>query len=248
MEKQFSAGFLLGILTKMMHSRVDNYAMPGLSSYLITEPSKERGCLRLFIAERDTWLWPITPHSHRFDLTSVVLRGTVWNTLFNYSAGGEPFVEIGQHLIGKFGEYDLNEGGTLGRFSHNTDKYEVGESYFMKHDQIHSIRFSAGAHVLVQEGPQKSESSTVLLPHVGGKTLNTMVLADWQFLTEEKMLKADQEKERQKQIELDQVKGLVIGMEEWECDKSPIGTCQYNSRKDPLHDQCVHCGAPEERK
>lgn len=34
----------------------------------------------------------------------------------------------------------------------------------------------------------------------------------------------------------------------WECEKSPIGLCIYNSYKDGAHDFCLICGDPEERK
>lgn len=36
--------------------------------------------------------------------------------------------------------------------------------------------------------------------------------------------------------------------ETWECEKSPVGTCVYNDRKDPMHDDCLFCHDPEERK
>lgn len=34
----------------------------------------------------------------------------------------------------------------------------------------------------------------------------------------------------------------------WDCEKSPIGFCEYLGDEDPAHDHCVHCGDPEERK
>ena len=40
----------------------------------------------------------------------------------------------------------------------------------------------------------------------------------------------------------------VIGT--WDCPKSPhdAGLCCYDHYKDPVHDCCVFCGQPEERK
>ena len=35
---------------------------------------------------------------------------------------------------------------------------------------------------------------------------------------------------------------------DWECPTSPIGVCSYNDNKDPIHDHCLFCGDPEERK
>lgn len=34
----------------------------------------------------------------------------------------------------------------------------------------------------------------------------------------------------------------------WECPESPVGTCMYDSVKDPAYDNCLICGEPYERK
>jgi hypothetical protein len=34
----------------------------------------------------------------------------------------------------------------------------------------------------------------------------------------------------------------------WGCKKSPTGLCFYNVDDDPVHDECLLCGHPEERK
>ena len=34
----------------------------------------------------------------------------------------------------------------------------------------------------------------------------------------------------------------------WDCDESPSKHCEYNTETDPMHDSCIYCGAPEERK
>jgi hypothetical protein len=39
---------------------------------------------------------------------------------------------------------------------------------------------------------------------------------------------------------------VTIG--DWSCDESPIEVCAYNDAEDPLHDECLFCGDPEERK
>jgi hypothetical protein len=36
--------------------------------------------------------------------------------------------------------------------------------------------------------------------------------------------------------------------EGWVCAESPTKRCQYNDELDPAHDDCIHCGQPEERK
>lgn len=34
----------------------------------------------------------------------------------------------------------------------------------------------------------------------------------------------------------------------WYCPASTTHLCQYDNDEDPAHDNCVHCGQPEERK
>jgi hypothetical protein len=49
---------------------------------------------------------------------------------------------------------------------------------------------------------------------------------------------------------------LVEGVQKWECGWSPEagkgphdnGYCLYNHTEDPMHDNCILCGQPEERK
>jgi hypothetical protein len=40
---------------------------------------------------------------------------------------------------------------------------------------------------------------------------------------------------------------LVI-TQTWECETSPIGYCVYDDEDDPVHDDCLFCHDPEERK
>jgi hypothetical protein len=34
----------------------------------------------------------------------------------------------------------------------------------------------------------------------------------------------------------------------WYCPDSPTGLCEYDDKEDLMHDTCLHCGAPEERR
>jgi hypothetical protein len=34
----------------------------------------------------------------------------------------------------------------------------------------------------------------------------------------------------------------------WDCSTSPTGFCVYDENEDPIHDFCLFCGDPEERK
>ncbi len=40
----------------------------------------------------------------------------------------------------------------------------------------------------------------------------------------------------------------TVGSELWECSKSPVGLCVYHKVNDRMHDSCIFCGEPEERK
>ena len=41
--------------------------------------------------------------------------------------------------------------------------------------------------------------------------------------------------------------GMVIGFF-WDCPDSPYGLCTYDHYEDPLHDNCIFCHEPSERK
>lgn len=34
----------------------------------------------------------------------------------------------------------------------------------------------------------------------------------------------------------------------WDCQDSPTGRCAYNGEEDPVNDECLFCGDPDERK
>lgn len=34
----------------------------------------------------------------------------------------------------------------------------------------------------------------------------------------------------------------------WECPDSPFGWCAYHNFEDPVHDNCIYCHDPQERK
>jgi hypothetical protein len=42
------------------------------------------------------------------------------------------------------------------------------------------------------------------------------------------------------------VEAIEIG--HWDCDLSPIGVCVYDGWSDSIHDHCLYCDGPEERK
>ncbi|MAG24257.1 hypothetical protein CMI47_01645 [Candidatus Pacearchaeota archaeon] len=41
---------------------------------------------------------------------------------------------------------------------------------------------------------------------------------------------------------------IVEGYQKWKCVTRVNGICLYNDAEDPMHDNCIACGQPEERK
>ena len=168
---------------KMRHSTLHNYIVPGLTSHLIGGDDKH-GRVRLFHAERETREF-ITPHSHRFDFTCVVLRGEVTNTIFE---PGTPCDE--QYVMSTINQVCGANG--LNEYVHTRDKepsrwraieyiYGTGDTYSMTHDQIHSIKFARGTRVLFFEGPQLSITSSMIEPWENGKVVPTFKTEPWMF-------------------------------------------------------------------
>jgi|TARA_Y100000310_G_C20465000_1_gene707180 hypothetical protein len=47
---------------------------------------------------------------------------------------------------------------------------------------------------------------------------------------------------------VEDIKAYDIALGHWPCDTSPTGCCAYDSREDTMHDNCLFCDQPEERK
>ena len=193
---------LLKQVQAMSHDRITNYIVPGLSSSLVGGPSplspREFGKVRLFEASRETEQH-VLPHSHRFALTSFVLRGSVINTL--YVPGGQrapydiddletaPPDSEGEDIYamtkltpaGRIGNYRVERDGSNTVFSRYPSLYGAGDVYHMEHDEFHSIRFSKDAVVLILEGPEKLDHSYVLEPMVDGKVVPVFAVRTWMF-------------------------------------------------------------------
>lgn len=161
----------LNKLLAMAHSPIRNYALPGLTSKLLSR-------VRLFECDRDHQE-EITPHSHRFDFVALVLAGEVRNRLWSPS-GGDLFHAQTLHYEGACGKY-RRESGEIERWRYHDDLYGEGDSYEMGHAEVHSIHFSRGARVLFFEGPTVCDSSIILEPHVDGETIPTFRVEPWMF-------------------------------------------------------------------
>lgn len=175
--------FNLKALMAMAHSPVRNYAIPGMTSYLIGAPS-ESGTVRLFCNERDHQE-QVTPHSHRFDFQCWVLAGQVTNRIWTQNhymthPDGDVFVSSRLQYRGEIGKYEKKTVGR-GNWSYLDFEYKEGECYSMRHHEIHSIQFSRGAKVLFFEGATVTDSSMVIEPVVDGEHIETMIVQPWMF-------------------------------------------------------------------
>ena len=171
-------------LNAMKHSPIRNYIIPGLTSWLISTPTKEHGCVRLFENDRQPF-HTIEPHSHRFDFSCQVLEGTVTNRVWRPAVQSEQphadeFMIKFMQYKGEVGEYKTTIGG-VNRWVSTETTYGAGQWYHMVSDQIHSIQFSKGAKVLFFEGPENNDITMLLQPWVDRELVNTFKVEDWMF-------------------------------------------------------------------
>ena len=170
-------------IRKMAHSPVYNYAIPGLSSWLLGKPTPD-GCVRLFLCER-THHEPIIPHSHRFDFQCLVLRGEVCNVTWEEAEEGcntaDDFVVSTLTYGGEPGTYTQTLDPVPKRYKHKMHAYGEGEWYGMKHNEIHSIYFARGTAVLFFEGPNWTNETLILEPYVNGERVPTFKVEPWMF-------------------------------------------------------------------
>lgn len=182
MNSVMSLNSIRDAIQPMLHSRLQNYIIPGLTSHLVG--GGEHGKVRLFQTNRQAHDF-VTPHSHRFDFTCLVLSGTVRNTLFLSGGPGTDLwclSTIGQ-VCGKDGllEYVHTREEKPTPWAQETYTYTQGDTYSMKHAEIHSIQFDRGTQVLLFEGPQLMDQSRMLEPWVDGKVIPTFRTESWMF-------------------------------------------------------------------
>lgn len=173
----------IAVIHAMKHSPVHNYVIPGLTSWLIgAPPSKEHGCVRLFTMEREHEE-PIIPHSHRFDFTCFVLRGSVNNHVWIEvpHAQDSDIYQISEvSYEGEFGKHERRK-LRVGSFKRIKHTYIQENTYSMQAEEFHSIYFSKGTMVLFLEGPSRLETSQVLEPVVGGEVIPLFRTDPWMF-------------------------------------------------------------------
>lgn len=171
--------FSVDDLFKMAHSPVHNYILPGMTSYLIGNPS-DKGTVRLFKNSREQQE-SVVPHSHRFDFQCWVLRGSVRNRVWmKCYSGGDIYESTILEYNGEMGNYTMKP-GLVNYWKFNDETYEAGQCYHMVHHEIHSIFFSRDALVLFFEGPKVASTSIALQPVVNGITIPTLEVKPWMF-------------------------------------------------------------------
>lgn len=177
---------IINQLAQMAYSPLRNYIVPGLTSQLIAEGPK--GKVRVFLSDRDQ-VDHITPHSHRFDFTCLVLKGGVVNTLYEPAQYGEPadLFALGllAHRANLPGEGVMTPGTQGMPYKRIERQYSEQQTYAMKATQIHSIRFLKGSVVLFFEGPQLTDTSVVLEPWSDGQRVPTYGVQPWMFQRED---------------------------------------------------------------
>lgn len=173
--------FSVDHIERMIHSPVQNYIVPGLTSWLLGEPS-ERGKVRVFTCAREHHEH-IVPHSHRYDFECMVVRGYVKNYIWCLDDMGDDFAVTTIRYKDEIGSFDRCH-TEIAKYSARSNSYHQNEVYRMNHKQIHSIEFSRDAIVLFLEGPELTKESVMLEPYVGGKKIPTGTIEDWMYLRE----------------------------------------------------------------
>lgn len=173
---EINLALLTELLQGMEHSKLHNYIIPGLTSSMIG--GGKHGKIRLFTASREQHNGT-TPHSHRFDLMSFVLRGTANNAIWREDISGDQYAASTLIYNGRPGQYRRVKGKPY-RWAYEKTRHNAGEMYFMTHDQIHSITFSNDAIVLIFEGPEVTSRTTILEPFTERGIL-PMTVQPWMF-------------------------------------------------------------------
>lgn len=165
-------------LVSMRHSPLHNYIVPGLTSWLIMD-NGNTGKIRLFESTRTQHEF-ITPHSHRFDFSACVVRGSVVNKVWYKSGNGDEYAMSRTLYLGKPGLY-TNTIVSVDKYIQQVSQYKEGDWYSMTHNEIHSIQFSRDAIVLFFEGANVTDTTSVLEPWVNHERVPTMKTEPWMF-------------------------------------------------------------------
>lgn len=168
------------MLRAMANNPLGNYAgIPGLTSSLLGGPGPGHGSVRMFDCSR-FHRESLVPHSHRFDVLCLVLRGYVVNHIWT-ERPGDSFVATEYTYMGAPGYLQPGQVSEPASYAAVGTRYDAGEFYSMKAAEIHSIEFSRDACVLFFEGPQVTSEVTVLEPFVDGRKVPTFQVQPWMY-------------------------------------------------------------------
>jgi len=166
-------------VNRLKSDNVQNYVIAGLDSYLLNN-----GTVRLFKNSRkhqDS----ITPHSHRYDLFCLVIKGKVINKIWRETTEsvGDLFCVSELEYSGQIGVHKSTK-VSEGYYTYQEKEYGSGETYYMTSEDIHSIDFSKGAEVLIFETPNMRNTSLILEPIVRGGVIKTYKKLPYMFKTD----------------------------------------------------------------
>lgn len=166
-------------LESMKYSPRHNYVIPGLTSWLISDPSPH-GCVRMFQCSRDHEE-PILPHTHRFDFNCIVLAGKVRNRIWTPWSEGDEYQVSEVTYEGIMGQHQKFP-REIKKFTFSENEYTQGDEYEMSSGEYHSIYFRKGTKVLFFEGPSDpDEKSLILEPVVDGEVIPLFRTDPWMF-------------------------------------------------------------------
>tara|TARA_R110002096_G_scaffold92501_2_gene209107 strand:+ start:303 stop:830 length:528 start_codon:yes stop_codon:yes gene_type:complete len=171
---------ILEMIQQMQTSKVSNYVIAGLDSYLL-----ENGNVRVFKNSRNHQD-QITPHSHRFDFACLVLQGHVVNKIWSECSEleGDFFESSKLTYSGEIGVHSKSRDGRCW-YKSTSKKYSVGEVYSMKAEELHSIDFGKDSVVLFFEGAQELNESYIIEPVVNGVVIPTYEKKSYMFIKDE---------------------------------------------------------------
>jgi hypothetical protein len=174
----------IDMLMRMAHSPIRNYVIPGLTSWRIGGQSEDHGSIRMFVCDREHQE-AVTPHSHRYEFQSIVLRESVLNRVWTQCEAengeeGDPFQKSVIAYDGEPGKYIENPRG-VANWAYRDYSIGPGQSFSMREDEIHSIFFKKNSVVLMFQGPELREFSEILQPCVDGVTIPSLEVKDWMY-------------------------------------------------------------------
>jgi hypothetical protein len=173
----------LEVINSMSNSRITNYVWPGMSSVLLGGDGC--GLVRLFENSREQTT-DITPHTHRYNFTAIVLRGWVLNRLWRtHRDCGDEYASSTIKYNDEVGRHTKEDTFSVDEWGYTESRYSAGQTYHMDADEMHSIKFSRNAKVLMFEGPIISPFSLILEPFVDGELVPTFHTAKWMFRREQ---------------------------------------------------------------